>query len=181
MASRIPRAARRTMTTALLAAGLAAGVTACGSPAGSGPAGAGSSNSPTSPATASPRTSAAPALPTSTAPGAAAQVPASGAGLDAGAFAAALQIPGTVVVDVRTRGEFEGGHLQGARHIDVSDNFRAGIESLDRSAPYALYCRSGNRSAQAMATMREAGFQRVYHLEGGIGAWQAAGLPVVTR
>lgn len=103
----------------------------------------------------------------------------SGATLDAPAFAESVTQPNTVVVDVRTPPEFASGHLAGARNIDVNGDFAAGIASLDKQASYAIYCRSGNRSATAMQIMQDAGFGHVFHLGGGIGAWQQAGLEVV--
>ncbi|GAA4399374.1 hypothetical protein GCM10023168_06570 [Fodinibacter luteus] len=111
----------------------------------------------------------------------AATAPASGAELDAAAFAAALKRPGTTVLDVRTPAEFAEGHLPGAVNIDVSSpDFAAQVATLDPAAPYAVYCRSGNRSAAALATMAGQGFTGAYHLGGGIGAWQSAGGEVVT-
>jgi phage shock protein E len=106
---------------------------------------------------------------------------ASGAELDAEAFAAALKIPGTTVLDVRTPAEFAEGHLPGAVNIDISSpDFATQVAALDPTAPYAVYCRSGNRSATALATMAGIGFTGAYHLGGGIGAWQGAGGEVVT-
>jgi phage shock protein E len=111
----------------------------------------------------------------------AATAPAAFAELDAAGFAAALRRPGTTVLDVRTPGEFAAGHLPGAVNVDVSaPDFLARLATLDPSAPYAVYCRSGNRSAAALAQMREAGFTAAYHLGGGITAWQEAGGEVVT-
>lgn len=79
---------------------------------------------------------------------------------------------GAEVIDVRTPGEYDAGHLPGAKLIDVSGtNFATEIEKLDKSQPYAIYCRSGNRSRAAQKAMREAGFEKVVGLEGGIGAW----------
>lgn len=107
--------------------------------------------------------------------------PANGAEVDAAEFAAALKRPGTTIVDVRTPQEYAQGHLPGAVNVDVSSpDFAAQIETLDPSAPYAVYCRSGNRSGVAVATMAERGFTNAYHLGGGIGAWQDAGGEVVT-
>lgn len=104
-----------------------------------------------------------------------------GAALDAKAFAAALKRPGTVVLDVRTPAEFAAGHLPGAVNLDIeSADFSAGVGRLAKDVPYAVYCRSGNRSGRAVATMASAGFKDVYHLAGGIGAWQAAGGEIVT-
>lgn len=106
--------------------------------------------------------------------------PAPGAALDAPAFAAALKRPGTTVVDVRTPAEFAQGHLPGAVNIDVSSpDFATAIGALDPAAPYAVYCKSGNRSAAALEAMQGAGFSAAYHLAGGITSWTSAGGAVV--
>lgn len=111
----------------------------------------------------------------------AATAPASGAELDAAAFASALKLPGTTIIDVRTPAEFAEGHLPGAVNIDIaSPAFATQVAALDPSAPYAVYCRSGNRSASALAEMAAVGMTGAYHLGGGIGAWQSAGGEVVT-
>ena len=111
----------------------------------------------------------------------AASAPAAGAELDAAGFAAALKRPGTTVVDVRTPQEYAQGHLPGAVNIDVSSpDFVQQVQALDPSASYAVYCRSGNRSAAALQTMNQLGFTAAYHLGGGITAWQDAGGEVVT-
>jgi phage shock protein E len=107
--------------------------------------------------------------------------PAAGAHLDASSFAAALKIPNTTIIDVRTPAEFAQGHLPGAVNIDISSpGFTAQLDGLDRSAPYAVYCRSGNRSAAALDSMSQMGFTAAYDLSGGIGDWQSAGGEVVT-
>ena len=107
--------------------------------------------------------------------------PTRGAELGAAEFAAALKRPGTTIVDVRTPQEYAQGHLQGAVNLDVSSaDFAARLATLDPSAPYAVYCHSGNRSGVAVAAMAEQGFTDAYHLGGGIGAWQSAGGEVVT-
>ena len=100
--------------------------------------------------------------------------------LDAAAFGERVSTEGVVTIDVRTAGEYAEGHLPDALNIDVeSPDFAEQIDALDRDTPYALYCRSGNRSAQALAQMQDAGFTDLAHLLGGIGAWQAAGGTVV--
>jgi rhodanese-related sulfurtransferase len=76
-----------------------------------------------------------------------------------------------VLIDVRTAGEFASGSLPNAKNIDLmSGNFPSQIASLDKSKDYFLFCRSGNRSAQACSIMAEQGF-KVYNLKGGVGAW----------
>jgi rhodanese-related sulfurtransferase len=86
-----------------------------------------------------------------------------------------------VVLDVRTPAEFAAGHLAGAVNIDVrAADFATRVASLDSGKRYVVYCRTGVRSAQAVAVLRERGFARVYDVSGGITAWQEAKLPVTT-
>ena len=86
---------------------------------------------------------------------------------------------GLVVLDIRTPEEFRDGHLPGARNLDFfAPDFRQRLEALARGdAPVLLYCRSGNRSGQAMRLLRQWGRDDVLHLAGGFRAWRAAGLP----
>lgn len=108
--------------------------------------------------------------------------PATASSLNAADFAAALKVPGTVLLDVRTPAEFAAGHLAGASDIDVeSADFAQQIAGLDKSKIYAVYCRAGNRSKVAMAALQQSGFTQVFDLAGGITAWQSAGGEVVTR
>ena len=112
---------------------------------------------------------------------AATAAPSPGSELDPAGFAAALKRPDTVILDVRTPAEFAQGHLPGAVNIDVeSPTFADEVDKLDKTVPYAVYCRSGNRSGVALDVMSGAGFTGAYHLAGGITAWQAEGGEVVT-
>lgn len=105
----------------------------------------------------------------------------SGAHLPQQDFAAALSRAGTVILDVRTAGEFAAGHLPGAVNVDVeSPDFTTAIARLDRNATYAVYCHSGHRSGIALQQMETLGFADSYDLAGGISAWTAAGGQVVT-
>jgi len=97
-------------------------------------------------------------------------------------FSAKVAEAGVITLDVRTPGEFMGGFIQGARNIDFqSGNFENEIAALDKNATYAVYCRSGNRSGQAVKVMHDAGFHNVYNLNGGVIDWTNAGLPLVTN
>lgn len=117
---------------------------------------------------------------TSSLPVSGAALPANGAAVDAETFAAAMLVPGTVILDVRTPQEFAEGHIEGAFNIDIeSGNFADKVAELDTRVPYVIYCRSGNRSAVAVEQMKSIGFTQTYHLEGGIAAWQSSGHPVV--
>lgn len=82
-----------------------------------------------------------------------------------------------IIVDVREKDEWRGGHIPGSRHIPLGDLQQRAQEIL--SAPDVIFvCRSGNRSATAAKTFEGAGHPSVSSLAGGIGAWQRAGLPV---
>ncbi|NOX44171.1 MAG: rhodanese-like domain-containing protein, partial [Caldiserica bacterium] len=84
-----------------------------------------------------------------------------------------------VLIDVRTPREFAEGHILGAVPLDLySPDFRARLASLPRDRAYLLYCRSGHRSAVAARVMRELGFTLIFEIEGGILAWEEAGLPL---
>ena len=102
--------------------------------------------------------------------------------LDAAGFQAKTQEAGVLVLDVRTRGEFNEGHIANAINIDVeSDTFLNEIAQLDKTKTYAVYCRSGRRSADAVAKMSNEQFTSLFNLNGGILDWQSAGYSVVTQ
>jgi rhodanese-related sulfurtransferase len=87
--------------------------------------------------------------------------------------------PQFVLLDIRTPSEVASQHLAGAIDLDSSDPlFAETLASWDRQKTYLIYCRSGNRTRQARTLMTELGFERVYELQGGINAWNAAGLPI---
>lgn len=76
-----------------------------------------------------------------------------------------------ILLDVRTAGEYAQGKLKGATLLDyLHPNFSKKIETLDKEPIYFLYCRSGNRSAQAGKLMSQKGFN-VRNLSGGIGSF----------
>lgn len=80
----------------------------------------------------------------------------------------------TVVLDVRTAEEYNSGHIPGSLQIDVlnTESFRKQIATLDKTKKYLLYCRSGKRSKEGMILMKEAGFIKLYDLEGGFSNWK---------
>lgn len=82
--------------------------------------------------------------------------------------------------DIRTAEEYAIGHIAGAQNHDFyqTAEFTQILTDLDKTKPYLIYCRSGNRSSQALAIMQEAGFTHVTELAGGIVSWQQAGLPL---
>lgn len=77
-------------------------------------------------------------------------------------------------------------HIPYAGHIANTDTFIAFDEILstselpeDKSAPIALYCRSGNMSGQAAADLAGLGYTNVADLDGGMNAWTASGRELI--
>ena len=88
--------------------------------------------------------------------------------------------PDFMIIDVRTPAEYADGNIEDSVLIDFNaGDFEEQIGQLDRDGKYLVYCRSGNRSGQAVDYMQEQGFKEVYNMLGGIGAWTAAGFPTV--
>lgn len=88
--------------------------------------------------------------------------------------------PDAVVLDIRTPEEFGQGIIEGAVNIDFyAPDFAAQLDQLDKDTQYVVYCRSGNRSGQAMGTFEDLGFSSVTEIDGGIANWYNAGYPVV--
>lgn len=81
-----------------------------------------------------------------------------------------------VVLDVRTKKEYDAGHIPGAVLIDFnSPEFDKKIAALDKDKTYLVHCASGGRSAKASAKLTALNFKNIYNLEGGYRAWEKAG------
>lgn len=84
-----------------------------------------------------------------------------------------------VVLDVRTKKEYQEGHIPGSVLIDFNgDAFEEQVAKLDKSKTYLVHCAAGGRSSRACKKMEKLGFTKLYNLEGGMGAWEKAGKPV---
>lgn len=79
-------------------------------------------------------------------------------------------------MDVRSPGEFAGGHVPEAINLPLP-TLAGSLDSLKGKGPIHLICRSGARSARAASLVEGAGLKAV-NVEGGTGAWMAAGNPV---
>ncbi|MEY8847499.1 rhodanese-like domain-containing protein [Psychroserpens sp. XS_ASV72] len=92
-----------------------------------------------------------------------------------------LELEEVQIVDVRTPEEYEHGFINNSQNIDfMSPTFDEDIAKLDKSKPVILYCKSGGRSAKCSEKLEEAGFVKIYDLEGGITQWQFEGREVKT-
>lgn len=78
------------------------------------------------------------------------------------------------LLDVRTPAEYAEGHFELATNVDSVDIAAGKIPQLDKSLPTYVYCRSGNRSAEASKNLKAAGFSNVIDL-GGLADVQAIG------
>ena len=81
--------------------------------------------------------------------------------------------PDAVILDVRTEEEVEEGSIPNSKNLDIykSQEFVEGLEQLDKSKNYYVYCRSGKRSVQAATMMDSMGFKETYNLLGGFSEW----------
>jgi len=86
---------------------------------------------------------------------------------------------GARALDVRTREEYEDGHIKDSLHIDIHQpSFAEEIETLDKSKTYIVYCGGGGRASKALEIMKQRGFANAYNLKGGMRKWKEEGSPV---
>jgi phage shock protein E len=87
-----------------------------------------------------------------------------------GSEARALVSDGAVLVDVRSPGEFSGGHIEGAISIPIQELTGRTEELGDKNGPIVLYCQSGARSAMAKRLLESQGFTQVHDM-GSMRSW----------
>ena len=97
------------------------------------------------------------------------------------AVARSLKSERVLLLDVRTRDEFNSGHLASAIHVNDAESALQIIRDFRINTPHGqvvAYCTVGYRSAQFAERMASVEGVHVKNLEGGIWAWAAAGLSV---
>ncbi|MEX1183238.1 MAG: rhodanese-like domain-containing protein [Gemmatimonadota bacterium] len=92
-------------------------------------------------------------------------------------LAARMRADDVKLLDVRGRVEWETAHIPGAENIPVG-LLEEHLDRIPRDSPVVVHCQSGARSAIAASVLRVHGFGNVANLDGGLGEWQAAGLPI---
>ena len=99
--------------------------------------------------------------------------------MNAQQFQSAIQKPSIQILDVRTAGEYQGGHIKNALQANWNDSkeFESRTQHLDKNATVYVYCQAGGRSAAAQAYLTDKGY-KVVNLEGGMSNWKMNGLPV---
>ncbi len=86
---------------------------------------------------------------------------------------AILELEDVQLVDVRTPEEYNEAHIVNAQNIDFnSPTFDEDVSRLDKSKPVILYCKAGGRSAKCARKLKDAGFEKIYDLDGGISKWE---------
>lgn len=85
-----------------------------------------------------------------------------------------------IILDVRTPSEYEAGHLQNSVLIDIKNSsFEDDVNKLDKTKPVFVYCAAGIRSEKAALILEKKGFKEIYHMDGGLQAWEDENRPVV--
>ncbi len=83
------------------------------------------------------------------------------------------------ILDVRTQGEYDAGHIKGSTLIPVQDipaqELDKALNKIPRDKKILVYCKSGRRSTQASEILVNNGFAQVYNMKGGIVEWAKAG------
>ena len=100
-------------------------------------------------------------------------------GLRPAELTALMNRDNALVVDLQPIADFEKGHIPGSKNVQMSQ-FDPEHKKLAaaKSLPVVVVCKTGQSATQAAKRLRKAGFERVHVLEGGIGAWQQADLPL---
>ena len=89
-----------------------------------------------------------------------------------------MKVDGAFLLDVRTQEEWDAGHIPGATLIPL-DQLPYRYGELPTDQDIVIYCRSGNRSGQALDYLTDKGITGIYSMDGGINDWISAGYEVV--
>lgn len=90
-----------------------------------------------------------------------------------------LKVDNVQLIDVRTPEEYKTGFIAKAQNIDYfSPTFDDDMNKLDKQKPIFVYCASGRRSANCSKKLKDAGFIKIYDLDGGITKWKHKGFEI---
>jgi rhodanese-related sulfurtransferase len=84
-----------------------------------------------------------------------------------------------LIIDIRTAAEYLAGHIKGAKNVPLKE-LVSDVEKFSdyKNKPVLIYCNSGNTVARALKILKNAGYQKINNLEGGIAAWKEANMPL---
>ena len=84
-----------------------------------------------------------------------------------------------VTIDIRTKSDFESGHIINAIHIPLAELPKAADKlKKHKDKPLVVYCTAGTLSGQAVKALKGMGFDQIHALKGGLSAWRGENLPV---
>lgn len=75
------------------------------------------------------------------------------------------------LIDVQSPEDFQTSHVFKAENIVYDKDFNKKLADLNKAKPVIIYCKSGITSQKAVKVLQEAGFTKIYELEGGITNW----------
>ena len=81
-----------------------------------------------------------------------------------------------IILDVRTREEYDSGHIEGTILIPVSE-LEDRLDEISKEEELLIYCRTGNRSSNSVNILKANGYTKIFHMNDGIIAWIQAGYP----
>lgn len=82
-----------------------------------------------------------------------------------------------VILDVRTKAEYDAGHIEGALNIS-HDKILENLDKIPKDKDLVVYCRSGRRAGVAIDLLAKHGYERLYHLSGDMNGWLGNNMPV---
>ena len=95
-------------------------------------------------------------------------------------FMTAIKSGAGQLVDIRTPGEFNMGHIEGAIMVDFyAQDFKTNLNRLEKDVPIYIYCRSGNRTSKSVRLLQDLGFNEIINLRSGLIDWQRAGFTLL--
>jgi rhodanese-related sulfurtransferase len=100
-------------------------------------------------------------------------------GLRPAQLTALVNSENALVLDLSASAEFEKGHIPGSKNMPGKFDPKHKLLAGAGQRPVVLVCRSGQTAPGAAAQLKKAGVEKVYVLDGGVAAWQAADLPLV--
>lgn len=87
--------------------------------------------------------------------------------------------PNFILLDVRTKAEYNEGHLKNAQQKDYyASDFNAYLAALDKEKRYLIYCRTQNRSKKAFDILQASGLKYIQYVQGGFTEWANKGYPI---
>ncbi len=85
----------------------------------------------------------------------------------------------TLIIDIRAVAEYKSGHIKGAKNVPLNE-FASNIKAYSdyKNKLVLIYCNSGNTTGRAIKLLKNAGYEKINNLEGGVAAWKEANMPL---